>query len=129
MLGQWPVQLTLLPPVAPLWAEADVLIAADCVPFAVPDFHKRYLTGKAVLVGCPKLDDLNHYADKLKMIFAQAEPKSITVLKMEVPCCNGIAQVALQARNEVTPQIALEVHTIGVRGGIVLDQKLAGTAA
>jgi hypothetical protein len=118
-LGHWPVQLMLVPPHAPFLKNADLLICADCVPFTVPDFHFRYLTGRALVVGCPKLDDLQHYFDKLKAMFVEATPRSITVLKMEVPCCSGIAQVAVQARNEVAPNIPIEVHTIGVRGGIV----------
>ncbi len=117
-LGHWPVQLMLIPPHAPFLANADILICADCVPFALPDFHSRYLTGRAVLVGCPKLDNLNHYAEKMKAIFAAASPRSIMVLKMEVPCCSGIAQVVLQARNEVAPDVPIEVLTIGVRGEI-----------
>ncbi|RKX26703.1 MAG: hypothetical protein DRP45_02920 [Candidatus Zixiibacteriota bacterium] len=121
-LGHWPVQLMLVPPHAPFLKDADLLFCADCVPFTVPDFHFRYLTGRAVIVGCPKLDDLNHYFEKLKAIFQEAAPRSITVLKMEVPCCNGIAQIAVQARNEVAPNIPVEVHTIGVRGNII-DRK------
>ncbi|UCC44401.1 MAG: 4Fe-4S binding protein [Candidatus Zixiibacteriota bacterium] len=121
-LGHWPIQLMLVPPQAPFLKNADLLICADCVPFTVPDFHYRYLTGRALVVGCPKLDDLQHYYDKLKSIYQEAAPRSITVLKMEVPCCDGIAQAAVQARNEVAPHIPVEVHTIGVRGGIV-DRK------
>lgn len=117
-LGHWPVQLMLVPPHAPFLAGADILICADCVPFAVPDFHSRYLAGRAVLVGCPKLDDLEHYAEKLKAIFAQAQPKSVTVLKMEVPCCNGIAQAALWALQQSGNKLTAQVHTIGIRGDI-----------
>ncbi len=121
LLGHWPVQLMLVPPHAPFLQDADLLICADCVPFTVPDFHERYLRGRAVVVGCPKLDDLNHYLQKLKEMYAQARPRRITVLRMEVPCCGGIAQAAIQTRNEVTPRIPLEVHTIGIQGGIVTE--------
>ncbi|MBU8934851.1 MAG: 4Fe-4S binding protein [candidate division Zixibacteria bacterium] len=117
-LGHWPIQLMLVPPHAPFLKNADLLICADCVPFTVPDFHFRYMTGRAVIVGCPKLDDLQHYLDKLKAMFAEARPRRITVLKMEVPCCHGIAQIAVQARNEVVPEVPIEVHTIGIQGGI-----------
>ena len=117
-LGHWPIQLMLVPPQAPFLKNADLLFCADCVPFTVPDFHFRYMTGRAVIVGCPKLDDLQHYADKLKAMFAEARPRRITVLKMEVPCCHGIAQIAVQARNEVIPDVPIEVHTIGIQGGI-----------
>ena len=117
-LGHWPIQLMLVPPHAPFLKNANLLVCADCVPFTVPDFHFRYLTSRAVLVGCPKLDDLQHYYEKLKAIYQEATPRSITVLKMEVPCCNGIAQVALQSRNEVASHVPIEVHTIGIRGDI-----------
>ncbi|MEW6744703.1 MAG: 4Fe-4S binding protein [Planctomycetota bacterium] len=127
-LGHWPVQLSLVPPGAPFLRGADLLVCADCVPFTVPDFHTRYLAGGAVLVGCPKLDNLPYYVEKLKAIFAQAQPRRITVLRMEVPCCGGIAQAALEARNETTPQTAFEVHIIGVRGGILAEEQVPAAA-
>jgi len=120
-LGHWPVQLMLIPPHAPFLKNSDLLVCADCVPFTVPDFHARYLAGRAVLVGCPKLDDLGHYYEKLKAIFAEANPERITVLLMEVPCCGGIGQAAVQARNEVAPHIPLEIHTVGIQGGIHVE--------
>jgi NAD-dependent dihydropyrimidine dehydrogenase PreA subunit len=118
LLGHWPIQLMLVPPGAPFLQGADLVVCADCVPFTVPDFHPRYLQGRAVLVGCPKLDDLNFYLEKLQAIFQQAQPSRITVLRMEVPCCGGISDAALQARDRVAPHVTTEVHTIGVRGGI-----------
>ena len=116
-LGQWPVQLMLVPPHAPFLREVDLLVCADCVPFAVADFHQRYLDGRVVVVACPKLDDLQHYLEKLTQMFAIARPSRITVLKMEVPCCGGIAQAAVAARNQATPDIPLEVHTVSIQGG------------
>ncbi len=116
-LGHWPVQLRLVPPGAPFLKGADLLISADCVPFAVPDFHKRYLAGRAVLVGCPKLDDLEFYREKLKDIFREAGPRSVTVLRMEVPCCAGIAHAVQVARDEVAPSCPLEVHTVSISDG------------
>ena len=89
-LGQWPVQLALLPPAGKLWQDADVLIAADCVSVAMPDFHERLLAGKSVAVACPKLDDVAPYVAKLSAIFADNSVKSVTVAHMEVPCCSGI---------------------------------------
>ncbi len=126
-LGQWPVQLMLVPPQAPYLQGADLLVCADCVPFAVPDFHDRYLAGRAVLVGCPKLDDLNFYCQKLTQIFAEARPSRITVLKMEVPCCGGLAQAAISARDEAAPAIPLEIHTIGIQAGISVQTVPATT--
>ncbi len=128
-LGHWPVQLMLVPPQAPFLKNQDVLVCADCVPFTVPDFHSRYLAGRAVLVGCPKLDNLEFYHEKLKAIFAEAAPRKVTVLRMEVPCCGGIAQVAVDARNEVAPEIPLEIHTIGIRGDIQCDSAPDARAA
>jgi NAD-dependent dihydropyrimidine dehydrogenase PreA subunit len=120
-LGHWPVQLMLVPPQAPFLLGADLLICADCVPFAVPDFHDRYLKGKALVVGCPKLDDLAHYLDKLTAIFKLARPKSVTVLRMEVPCCGGITQATVEARNRSGSDLSIEVHTVGIRGGSVTE--------
>ena len=128
-LGHWPVQLMLVPPHAPFLKNADLLICADCVPFAVPDFHSRYLRGRAVVVGCPKLDDLQYYFDKLKELFRQAQPRRVTVLRMEVPCCGGIAQATLQALAAAAPETPLEVHTIGVRGDISCQVLRAHDAA
>jgi hypothetical protein len=119
----------LVPPQAPFLKNADLLVCADCVPFAVPDFHKRYLSGRAVVVGCPKLDDLNHYYHKLKDIFEHATPASVTVLRMEVPCCGGIAQAVVQARNAVAGSTPLEIHTIGIGGGFDCEDVPVGEAA
>ena len=128
-LGHWPVQLKLVPPSAPFLRDADLLICADCVPFAVPDFHRRYLKDHAVVVGCPKLDDLQYYYEKLKDIYKQARPQRITVLKMEVPCCNGLAEASLKARDEVAPDIEAEVHTIKIKGGIEIEMIAAKAEA
>lgn len=117
-LGHWPVQLHLVSPRAPFLQGADLLICADCVPFAVPDFHQRYLAGRAVVVGCPKLDDLDHYREKLAAIVFHAHPKSLTVLRMEVPCCGGISQAVIEARDVAAPELTVEVHTIGTEGAI-----------
>jgi len=76
---------------------------ADCMPFAVAGFHRRYLKNHAVLAGCPKLDDLNYYRQKLAEIFKEAQPSSITVLRMEVPCCGGIASAVIEARSKAVP--------------------------
>jgi NAD-dependent dihydropyrimidine dehydrogenase PreA subunit len=121
-LTHWPVQLMLVPAGAPFLKGADILIAADCVPFKVPDFHSRYLQGKALLVGCPKLDNLDFYRRKLKEIFAAARPKSITVLRMEVPCCGGIVHAVQEARDQSAPNLPVTVHTIGIRDGDTVEE-------
>ena len=117
-LDHWPVQLMLVPPHARFLQGADLLVCADCVPFAVPDFHARYLSGRAVVVGCPKLDDLAHYAQKLAAIVQQAQPRRLTVARMEVPCCQGIAQAAIQAALGSNTPFPVEEHVVAIRGGI-----------
>jgi len=117
-LGQWPVQLSLVPVDAPFFENADLLIAADCVPFAYADFHKDFLDGKALLVGCPKLDDNQYYTDKLTDIFRNATLQSVTVVRMEVPCCGGIEAAVKRALVASGKTIPLKVVTIGVDGTI-----------
>jgi len=118
MLGQWPVQLNLVATSAPYFQDADLLIAADCVPFAYADFHKDFLAGKAVVIGCPKLDDNQFYTQKLTELFRNSSLKSITVLKMEVPCCGGIAMAARQALAASGKEIPYKEVTVGIRGEI-----------
>lgn len=118
-LRQWPVQLMLLPPNAPYFQNADLLIVADCVPFAHADFHGRFLKGKALVVGCPKLDDLQHYFGKMGQIFGANQLKSVEVIKMEVPCCGGIADAAVAARKEAGVDVPLTITTISVQGELL----------
>ncbi|MCE5252343.1 4Fe-4S binding protein [bacterium] len=118
-LRHWPVQLMLVPPRAPFLKGADIVVCADCVPFAVPDFHHRYLKGRAVLVGCPKLDNLPYYREKLLEIFRESKPVRITVLRMEVPCCSGIAHAVIDARNRACPDVLLEVHIVSISGDTI----------
>ena len=117
-LGQWPVQLMLVPPNAPYFQDADLLITADCVPLAYADYHRDFLAGKAVAMGCPKQADSAGYVDKLTQIFRTSNIKSVTVLAMEVPCCGGIVMAAKQALAASGRNIPLEVVTIGIRGEI-----------
>ena len=116
-LSHWPVQLMLVPPGAPFLRGADLLVCADCVPFAMPNLHAHYLAGRAVLVGCPKLDDAGHYRQKLETIFREAQPRSITVLRMEVPCCGGLAHVVTEARNAAVPDCPLKIEVVQIQGG------------
>lgn len=117
-LGQWPVQLSLVSTVAPYFQGADLLITADCVPFAYAGYHNDFLKGKAVVVGCPKLDDNQFYAQKLTELFTRSDIRSITVLKMEVPCCGGIGMAAQQALAACGKQIPFKIITIGIQGDI-----------
>ncbi|MEI6206372.1 MAG: 4Fe-4S binding protein [Desulfuromonadales bacterium] len=117
-LGQWPVQLTLVSTTAPYFQGADLLVTADCVPFAYAGYHEEFLKGKAVVVGCPKLDDNNFYQQKLTELFSKSDVKSITVLKMEVPCCGGIAVAARQALAACGKEIPYREVTFGIQGQI-----------
>jgi len=120
-LGHWPVQLMLVSPSAPFLKGAEILVCADCVPFAVPDFHDRFLAGRAVLVGCPKLDDLAFYRDKLADVFREAAPSGIALLRMEVPCCGGMEKAAVDARDRVVPGVPIRVHVIGIDGDVRME--------
>lgn len=96
-LANWPVQLHLVPPAAPYLRGAHLLLTADCAPLAVADFHQRFLDGRPVLIGCPKLDDGQFYIQKLAQIIRIAAVREITVIRMEVPCCSGLTQIARAA--------------------------------
>jgi len=115
-LSHWPIQLGLVSPQAAWLAGADLLLAADCVPFAYADFHRDLLSGRRVLVGCPKLDDVQAYVAKLVELFRSARPRSVTVAKMEVPCCGGIAWAAHEAVRLSGVAVPVSEVTIGVRG-------------
>ncbi len=117
MLSHWPVQLALVPPSAPFLGQADLMLAADCVPFAYPDFHRDYLNGHALLVACPKLDDSVAHRERLTKILRQSTVKSLTVLHMEVPCCFGLVQLASQAVQMSGKDLPFREITIGVKGG------------
>ncbi|KPK80902.1 MAG: hypothetical protein AMJ81_11135 [Phycisphaerae bacterium SM23_33] len=118
-LAHWPVQLRLVPPTAPYLQHADLLVCADCVPFALGDFHQRLLRGRAVLVGCPKLDDAQAQVEKLAAVFALNAVRSVTVAHMEVPCCGGIVSI-VEAALAKAGRTDLEVRdvTVGVRGTV-----------
>ncbi len=118
MLRHWPVQLTLVPPGAPFLQEADLLLAADCVPFAYAGFHQHFLRDHALLVACPKLDDFQAHLGKLADILRRSSVNSITVLHMEVPCCSGLVHMARQAISASGKDIPLREVTISVRGDV-----------
>jgi len=118
-LANWPVQLRLVPPQAAYLQNADVLLVADCVPFALADFHRRFLDGRPVLVGCPKLDDGRFYVQKLAQILLASRIRSMTVVHMEVPCCTGLVQIARAAVELAGVDCLLREVTISVRGQVV----------
>lgn len=115
-LRQWPTQLHLVPPSAPYLREADLLIAADCVPFAYAEFHRDFIKGRVLVNACPKLDDTSPYVDKLAAIIAQNQIRSVTVTIMEVPCCRGLALLAQEAIRRSGREVPLEVAVIGIDG-------------
>jgi len=118
-LRQWPVQLKLVSPNAPYFEDADLLVTADCVPLAYPNYHLNLLKGKAVVIGCPKLDDIQYYTEKLTEIIANNSLKSITVAFMEVPCCQGIVRAVDTALSNANKNIPLNKVKISVQGQIV----------
>jgi Pyruvate/2-oxoacid:ferredoxin oxidoreductase delta subunit len=119
MLGQWPVQLMLVPADAPYFQNADLLVCADCVPFALADFHGELLKGKTLVVGCPKLDDVDFYVQKLKAIFSKSRINSVTVAVMEVPCCNGLLQAVYEAADASGKVIPVYPVKVGIKGQIL----------
>jgi Pyruvate/2-oxoacid:ferredoxin oxidoreductase delta subunit len=122
-LSQWPVQLKLVPINAPYFQDADLLVAADCVPFSYPDFHQDFLKGKAVVVGCPKLDDIQSYKEKLTEIFRTNSIKSVTVPFMEVPCCFGLVKATEEAIAASGKKIPFKKVKIGIRGEIKSEEE------
>ncbi len=117
-LTHWPVQIMLLPPKAPYFKDADLLLTADCVPFAYPSFHEDLLKDKVLLVGCPKLDDAEFYREKMTAIVEGNEIRSITVVHMEVPCCFGLPALARDAVTASGKRIPYHDITITVDGTI-----------
>lgn len=118
-LRQWPVQLTLVAPNAPYFQNADIVITADCVPFAYADYHRDFLKDKSVVVGCPKLDNLGAYVEKLTELFSASKPRSVEVLLMEVPCCSGLGQAVQIARDRCGGQFPVKTTIISIRGEIL----------
>jgi NAD-dependent dihydropyrimidine dehydrogenase PreA subunit len=119
-LSQWPIQLHLANPRAPYFQDSDILLAADCVPFAYPDFHNRFLKGRKVLIMCPKLDQgMDQYVEKLTDLFSSNNIKSISVVHMQVPCCSGIRSVAEKALAQSGKKIPMKDYTISLQGEIL----------
>jgi len=123
-LTHWPVQIRLVPPSAPFLKGADLLVAADCTPFAYPNFHREFITGKVVMVGCPKFDDGQAYVQKFTEIFKTAGIKSITVVTMEVPCCQGLPMMVRKGLEQSGKKIPLDQVVLSTRGEVLKTQKL-----
>lgn len=123
-LSHWPVQLKLVPANAPYLAGADLLLVADCVPFAMGDFHNRFLSGRSIVVGCPKLDDTDFYVNKLTDILKQNHPNSLTVIHMEVPCCSGLTRIARDAVKASCLQLPFDDVTIALQGNVISTERI-----
>lgn len=117
-LRQWPVQIKLAPVSAPVYQGADLLVAADCTAYAYGSFHQDFIRGRIVLVGCTKLDGVN-YAEKLSEIFRRSDIRSITVVRMEVPCCGGMEYAVRTALEDSGKDIPLQVVTLSTDGRIL----------
>ena len=115
-LSQWPIALRLVPVKAPMFQDAHLLVTADCVPFAYPQFNEEYLQGKVLVFGCPKFDDAQGYLKKLTEIFRINNIKSVTLVNMEVPCCFGLKRIVEAAIVESGKNIPLEHTVITVKG-------------
>jgi len=115
-LANWPLQLPLVPPNAPFLREADLLLVADCVPAAHPDFHGRFLNGRPMLMACPKLDNAAAHTQKLVQIIRASGLRSITVLHMEVPCCTGLLRIAEAAVTLAGTHVPIHDATISLDG-------------
>jgi ferredoxin len=118
-LNQWPVQLKLINTKSGFLNGADILIAADCTAYAYGDFHKEFIKDKITLIGCPKLDDNNYYKEKIAEILKNNDIKSITVVRMEVPCCSGIVSSVKEAMLQSGIIVPYKEVTIGINGVII----------
>lgn len=119
-LRQWPVQIKLVPVNAPYFQGAHLLIAADCTAYAYADFHRAFMRNKVTIIGCPKLDE-GDYTEKLTEILRRNDIKSVTVARMEVPCCGGLANAAVQALQGCGKMIPWQIVTISTDGQILED--------
>lgn len=117
-IGSWPIEIKLVPTNAPYFDGADLLIAADCTAFAYGDFHKDFMSGRITIIGCPKLDGVD-YSEKLQAILEENDIRSVTVVRMEVPCCGGLENAARRALEASGKDIPLEIVTIARNGDLL----------
>ena len=119
LLSHWPVKLRLASPEAPYFNNSELVVAADCGPFAYGNFHKDFISGRAVVTGCPKFGDLELYEEKLTEILLNSEIKKIIVVRMEVPCCSGWLNAVWNAIYLSGREIPVEEKVIGIQGEIL----------
>jgi hypothetical protein len=119
-LQNWPIQLKLITSIAPYFKNADLVIPADCAPFAYANFHSRFLEGKILINFCPKLDKtIDLYVEKLTNIFKHNDIRSLTLVHMEVPCCFGLVQLVEEALKNSGKNIGRKDYTISIKGDII----------
>jgi ferredoxin len=118
-LANWPIQLRLVPPNAPYLRGADLMLVADCVPFALAEFHRELVRGRPLLIGCPKLDDARGYVEELAQILATAAVHSLTVVHMSVPCCTGLLRIAQSAQKLAASNVPLQGIVVSTQGQIL----------
>lgn len=123
-LSQWPIQIKLIGTVAPFLNDADLLVAADCTAFAGPDRFKEALGARKVLIGCPKLDDGMQYVEKFSEILSNMSVRSISILRMEVPCCGGMTAILREAVKRSGRSIPLMETVIGVKGDLLAERSV-----
>ena len=122
-LRQWPIQLHLVSPTAPYYQEADVILTADCVAYALGDFHRDYLKDKALAIACPKLDSGQEiYMEKIKSWIDDAKINTLTVLIMQVPCCMGLLQLAQQAAQSAERNVPVKYVVVGIQGDVLQEE-------
>ncbi len=127
-LKNWPVKLKLVTPNAPFLQESNLLIAADCAPVVSSAFQRDFLDDKVVVIGCPKFDDLNEYLAKLTAIFKNADIKSVTILRMEVPCCSGLTGLVRKALENVGADITCEEIVLRTDGTVLKKNSVSCAA-
>jgi hypothetical protein len=122
-LTQWPIQMHLINPAAPYYQGADVLLTADCVAYALGDFHRDYLQDKSIAIACPKLDQgQDTYLEKITSWIDDAKINTLTVLIMQVPCCGGLLNLAQQAAEGATRKVPIKYVVVGVQGEILQEE-------
>ena len=124
-LRQWPIQLHLVSPAAPYFQGADVVLAADCVPFAMGNFHGDYLKGKSLAIACPKLDsDQDVYVDKIRGLFEESKINTLTVVIMQVPCCRGLLQLAMRGLQASSRKAPVRAVIVGLQGDVLQEDRV-----
>ena len=122
-LRQWPVQMHLVNPNAGYFQKSDLLLAADCVPFSMPNFHSDYLKGRSLAILCPKLDDgMDIYINKIQQLIDKAQVNTITVMIMQVPCCGGLLQITKMAAEQASRKVPIKSIVVGLQGEILKEE-------